>query len=271
MRLREDQIERYSRQIILPNVGGKGQEKLLDAKILIIGAGGLGSPAALYLASAGIGKLGIVDSDAVELNNLQRQIIHNIDNVGKPKVDSAKERLDAINSDVEVVTYKLRLSSQNIMEIIKGYDMIVDGSDNFPTRYLVNDACVLSKRPLSHGGIFRFDGQAITILPGQSACYRCLFPEPPPPGLVPSCQEAGILGAVAGVIGVIQANEVLKYVLGIGDLLTGKLLVFNALDSSFRQVKVPKDPKCPVCGKSPTVTKLIDYEEFCSLRQRKED
>lgn len=268
MNLREDQIERYSRQIILPNVGGKGQEKLLNAKVLIIGAGGLGSPCALYLVSAGIGKIGIVDSDAVELNNLQRQILHSTQNVGKPKVESAKERLNAINPDTEVILYKIRLTSENILEIIQGYDIIVDGSDNFPTRYLVNDACVLSKRPFSHGGIFRFDGQAITIVPGESACYRCLFPEPPPPGLVPSCQEAGILGAVAGVIGVIQANEVLKYILGIGELLTGKLLVFNALDSSFRQVKVPRDPKCPVCGENPTITKLIDYEEFCQLRRK---
>ena len=270
MKLREDQIERYSRQIILPNVGGKGQEKLLNAKVLIIGAGGLGSPCALYLASAGIGKIGIVDSDKVELNNLQRQILHSTDNVGSQKVESAKKRLNSINPDVSVATYNIRLTSKNILDIIKDYDIIVDGSDNFPTRYLVNDACVLSKKPFSHGGIFRFDGQAITILPGESACYRCLFPEPPPPGLVPSCQEAGILGAVAGLIGVIQANEVLKYVLGIGDLLVGKLLVFNALDSSSRQVKVPKDPKCPVCGENPTVTKLIDYEEFCSLRRKKE-
>lgn len=268
MSLRDDQIERYSRQIMLPNLGGKGQEKLLGAKVLLIGAGGLGSPCALYLASAGIGKIGIVDSDKVELNNLQRQILHSTQNVGKSKVESAKTRLGAINPDVNVMTYNLRLSSENIMELIKDYDIIVDGSDNFPTRYLVNDACVLAKKPFSHAGIFRFDGQAITILPGESACYRCLFPEPPPPGLVPSCQDAGILGAVAGVIGTIQANEVLKYILGIGELLTGKLLVFNALDSSFRQVKVPKDPKCPVCGESPTVTKLIDYEEFCQLRQR---
>lgn len=266
MNLREDQIERYSRQIILPNVGGKGQEKLLNAKVLIIGAGGLGSPCALYLASAGIGKIGIVDSDKVELNNLQRQIIHSTKNVGKPKVDSAKERMNEINTDVGVITYNIRLGSQNIMGVIKDYDIIVDGSDNFPTRYLVNDACVLSKKPFSHGGIFRFDGQAITVLPGESACYRCLFPEPPPPGLVPSCQEAGILGAVAGIIGVIQANEVLKYILGIGNMLAGKLLIFNALDSSFRQVKVPKDPSCPVCGDKPTITRLIDYEEFCRLK-----
>ncbi len=268
MSLREDQIERYSRQIILPHVGGKGQEKLLNAKVLIIGAGGLGSPCALYLASAGVGRIGIVDSDAVELNNLQRQIIHSTENVNKPKVESAKERINAINPDVEVIPHKLRITSENILDVIKDYDIIVDGSDNFPTKYLVNDACVLSKKPLSHGGIFRFDGQAITIMPGQSACYRCLFPEPPPPGLVPSCQEAGILGAVAGAIGIIQANEVLKYILNIGNLLTGRLLVFNALDSSFRQVKVPRDPKCPVCGERPTITKLIDYEEFCQLRRK---
>ena len=269
MKLREDQIERYSRQIILPDVGGKGQEKLLNARVLIIGAGGLGSPCALYLASAGIGKIGIVDSDKVELNNLQRQLLHSTKDVGRAKVESARDRLNGINQDVEIVPYNIRLTSENILEIIKDYDMIVDGSDNFPTRYLVNDACVLADKLLSHGGIFRFDGQAITISPHQSACYRCLFPEPPPPGLVPSCQEAGILGAVAGMIGTIQANEVLKYVLGIGELLTGKLLVFNALDSFFRQVKVPRDPKCPVCGENPTITKLIDYEEFCSLSQRK--
>jgi len=266
MKLRDDQIERYSRQILLPNVGGKGQEKLLNAKVLIIGAGGLGSPAALYLASAGIGTLGIVDSDKVELNNLQRQIVHSVNTVGMLKAESAKDRLNAINPDVKVIPYNIRLTSANIMDIIKGYDMVVDGSDNFPTRYLVNDACVFSNKPLSHGGIFRFDGQAITILPHKSACYRCLFSEPPPAGLVPSCQEAGILGAVAGIIGVIQANEVLKYVLEIGGLLAGKLLVFNALDSFFRQVKVSRDPKCPVCGKNPSITKLIDYEQFCRMR-----
>ena len=268
MKLRDDQIERYSRQILLPNVGGKGQEKLLNAKVLIIGAGGLGSPAALYLASAGIGTLGIVDSDKVELNNLQRQIVHSVNTVGMLKAESAKDRLNAINPDVKVIPYNIRLTSENILDIIKDYDIVVDGSDNFPTRYLVNDACVFSNKPLSHGGIFRFDGQAITILPHKSACYRCLFSEPPPPGLVPSCQEAGVLGAVAGIIGVIQANEVLKYVLEIGGLLAGKLLVFNALDSFFRQVKVPKDPKCPVCGENPSITKLIDYEQFCQLKRK---
>ena len=269
MALREDQIERYSRQIILPKLGGKGQEKLLSSRVLIIGAGGLGSPAALYLASAGVGKVGIVDSDKVELNNLQRQIIHSTKNVGKLKVESARERLLAINPDVEVVPHNIRVTSANILGIIKEYDIVVDGSDNFPTRFLVNDACYFAKKKLVHGAILRFDGQVMTILPDEGPCYRCLFPEPPPPGLVPSCQEAGILGAVAGVIGTIQANEALKYVLGIGDLLAGRLLVFNALDSSFRQVKVPKDPKCPICGENPTVTKLIDYEEFCSLRKKK--
>jgi adenylyltransferase/sulfurtransferase len=268
MRLTEEQIERYSRQIILPDIGGKGQEKLLNAKVLIIGAGGLGSPCALYLASAGIGKLGIVDSDKVELNNLQRQILHSAKDVGRPKAESAVDRINSINKDVDAIPYNIRLSSANILEVIKDYDIVVDGSDNFPTRYLVNDACILSKKPLSHGGIFRFDGQAIMILPGKSACYRCLFPEPPPPGLVPSCQEAGILGAVAGIIGTIQANEVLKYILGIGNLLIGKLLVFSALDSSFRHVKVPRDPKCPVCSENPTMTELIDYEQFCKLHPR---
>ncbi len=266
--MRDDQVERYSRQILLPHVGGLGQEKILAAKVLVIGAGGLGSPAALYLAAAGVGRIGVVDSDKVELNNLQRQVLHSTKTVGELKVESAKRTLAALNTDIEVIPYNMRLTSGNILDVIKGYDIIVDGSDNFPTRYLVNDACVLAKKPLSHGGIFRFDGQAITIVPGKSACYRCLFPEPPPPGLVPSCQEAGILGAVAGVIGVIQANEVLKLILGIGDTLTGKLLIFNALDSSFRSVKVPKNKDCPVCGEKPTVTRLIDYEEFCSLRRK---
>lgn len=268
MKLSEEQIERYSRQILLPDVGGKGQEKLLKAKVLMIGAGGLGSPCALYLASAGIGKIGIVDSDKVELNNLQRQILHSRKDVGRTKVESARDRLTGINEDVEVVSHNLRLTSKNILDVIKDYDMVVDGSDNFPTRYLVNDACVISKKPFVHSGIFRFDGQAMTILPGEGPCYRCLFPQPPPAGLVPSCQEAGVLGAVAGIMGTIQASEVLKYVLSLGDLLVGRLLVFNALDSSFRQVKVPRNAGCPVCGENPTVTKLIDYEEFCSLRRR---
>jgi len=267
--LKDEQIERYSRQILLPNVGGKGQEKLLRARALVIGAGGLGSPVSLYLAAAGLGKIGIVDSDAVELNNLQRQILHSTKTVGKPKVESAKETLSALNPDVTVVPLKIRLTSVNILDIVKDYDIIIDGSDNFPTRYLVNDACVLSKKPLVHGGIFRFDGQAMTIMPGKGACYRCLFTEPPPPGAMPSCQEAGILGAVAGVIGVIQANEALKFILEIGELLVGRLLVFNALESSFRIVKVPRNKDCPVCGENPTIKKLIDYEEFCQMRPKK--
>lgn len=266
--LTEEQIERYSRQIILPEVGGAGQKKLLSAKVLMIGAGGLGSPCALYLASAGIGHLGIVDSDKVELNNLQRQIMHSTKTIGVMKAESAKERINQINPDVKVYAYNTRLTSENIMGIIKDYDFIVDGSDNFPTRYLVNDACVMANKSFSHGGIFRFDGQAFTIVPGKGPCYRCLFSEPPPPGLVPSCQEAGILGAVAGVIGVIQANEVLKFVLGIGELLVGRLLIFNAKDSTFRIVKIPKDENCPVCSKTPRITKLIDYEEFCGIRTK---
>lgn len=259
MGLREDQIERYSRQIILPDVGKEGQEKLLKAGVLIIGAGGLGSPCALYLAAAGVGKIGIVDSDAVEVNNLQRQIIHSAANIHKLKAESAKERINALNPDVEVIPYTFRVTSKNILDIIKGYDIIVDGSDNFPTKYLVNDACVFSGKPLSCGGIFKFDGQTMLIIPGQSACYRCLFPEPP--ASAPSCHETGILGTTAGVIGTIQANEALKYILNIGTLLIGKLLVFNALESSFRLVRVPRDPKCPVCGERPTIRKPIDYEE----------
>lgn len=206
-----------------------------------------------------------MDSDKLELNNLQRQILHSTKYIGSPKVESAMKRISEVNDDIEVVPYNIRLTSENILEIIQGYDIVVDGSDNFPTRYLVNDACILSRKPLSHGGIFRFDGQVMTILPSKSACYRCLFPESPPPGFVPSCQEAGILGSVAGIIGTIQANEVLKYILGIGELLSGKILIFDAFNSRFRQVKVPKNPECPVCGNNPTITELIDYEQFCNL------
>ena len=268
MAFTNEQIDRYSRQIILPNVGGKGQEKILKAKVLVIGTGGLGAPCDFYLAAAGVGTIGIVDSDNVELNNLQRQILHTTESVGRPKVDSGKARLKALNPDVNVVTHHLRLDSGNILGIIKEYDIVVDGSDNFPTRYLVNDACVIAKKPLVHAGIFRFDGQIMTIVPGIGPCYRCLFPEPPPPGAVPSCQEGGILGAVAGVLGVLQANEVLKFILGAGQLLAGRLLIFNALDSTFRTVKVPKDKDCPACSDHPVITKLIDYQEFCSLKSK---
>lgn len=262
-----EQIKRYSRHIILPEVGGKGQKKIQKAKVFIIGAGGLGSPVALYLAAAGVGRMGIVDSDKVEISNLQRQILHTTPDIGRPKTQSAKEKILAINPEVEVRLYEERLTAKNIMKIIAPYDILVDGSDNFPTKYLVNDAAILSNKPLSHGAIFRFSGQLFTIIPGKSPCYRCLFPQPPPPGAVPSCQEAGILGAVAGVIGVIQAAEVLKFILSKGELLTGRLLIYDALETSFREVKIPRDPECPVCGKHPTVKKLIDYEEFCSLRR----
>ncbi|HAX62217.1 MAG TPA: adenylyltransferase [Elusimicrobia bacterium] len=262
-KLTDKQIERYSRQIILSEIGGKGQEKLLKAKVLVIGCGGLGSPCAYYLAAAGVGTIGLVDSAMVELNNLQRQIIHSTKNVGIPKVNSAKEKLLQLNPDVEIITHRLRLTSKNILNIIKDYDVLVDGSDNFPTRYLVNDACVLSKKPLIHAGILKFDGQATTIIPGKGPCYRCLFPSPPPPGSVPFCQEAGILGVVAGILGLVQATETLKYILQCGELLVGKLLVFNALSMSFRTLTIKKDNHCPICGNKPTIKKLIDYEEFC--------
>lgn len=264
--LTEKQIERYSRQIILPEIGGAGQKKLLQAKVLLIGCGGLGSPCAYYLAGAGIGKIGLIDSDVVELNNLQRQIVHFIKDIGKGKAESAKEKLNSINPEIEIVTYPLRITSQNILDIIKDYDIVVDGSDNFPTRYLVNDACVMLNKPLSHAGILRFEGQATTIIPHEGPCYRCIFSEPPPPGMVPSCHEAGILGVVAGILGIIQATEAIKYVLGKGELLLGKLLVYNALEMTFRKLDINRDKNCAICGEHPTITELIDYEQFCSLK-----
>ncbi|MEK7397618.1 MAG: molybdopterin-synthase adenylyltransferase MoeB [Candidatus Poribacteria bacterium] len=266
MNLTDDQIERYSRQILLPHVGGIGQEKLLSAKVLIIGAGGLGSPIAAYMAGAGIGTLGIVDSDVVELSNLHRQIIYSSDDIGKKKAIAAQDRLQKVNPDNKVIPYVLRLTSENIMDIIKDYDVIVDGSDNFPTRYLVNDACILAKKALVHGAFFRFEGQAMVIKLNEGPCYRCLFPEPPPPGTVPSCQEAGVLGALAGVIGLIQATETLKLILEIGEPLVGELIVFDALEMSFRKIKIPRDKDCPICGENPTITELIDYEWFCGLK-----
>jgi len=271
MGLTEDQIERYSRQILLPGVGGKGQEKLLAAKVLIIGAGGLGSPVAAYLTGAGVGTLGIADSDNVELNNLHRQIIYSSEDIGREKAAAARIRLQKVNPDTKIIPYVVRLTSGNIMEIIKDYDVIVDGSDNFPTRYLVNDACVLAKKTLVHGAFFRFEGQAMVIKPNEGPCYRCLFSEPPPPGAVPSCQEAGVLGALAGVIGLIQATETLKLILSVGKPLIGEMIIFNALEMSFRKVKVPKDTSCPICGEKPTIKKLIDYEWFCGItKSRKE-
>jgi len=266
MQFRDDQIERYSRHIILPDVGGRGQERLLSSKVLMIGVGGLGSPCALYLAAAGVGTIGVVDSDRVDLSNLQRQILHYTSDVGVPKADSAKAKLEALNPDVQVIAYRKRLTSQNIRSLVDQYDLLIDGSDNFPTKYLANDVAVLTNKPLIHTGIFRFEGQLLTIVPRRGPCYRCLFPEPPPPGLVPSCQEAGILGSVAGVMGAMQATEALKLLLGIGQSYVGRLLIFNALDGTFRTVSVPRIPDCPLCGERPSITSLIDYELFCSGR-----
>lgn len=266
MSLNDERVERYSRQILLPQVGGKGQEKLLAAKVLVVGAGGLGSPVASYLARAGVGTLGIVDSDAIELSNLHRQIIYSSEDIGEKKAVVAQVRLQRVNPDVKVVPYVLRLNSENIMEIIKDYDIVVDGTDNFPTRYLVNDACVLAKRTLVFGAFFRFEGQAMVIRPGEGPCLRCIFPSPPPPGLIPSCQEAGVLGALAGVIGLIQATEALKLILGIGEPMIGKLVLFNALEMDLIKMNVRRDENCPICSEKPTIKELIDYERFCGLK-----
>jgi molybdopterin/thiamine biosynthesis adenylyltransferase len=266
MSLNDIQIERYSRQILLPQVGGKGQEKLLAAKVLIIGAGGLGSPVASYLAGAGVGTLGIVDSDTVELSNLHRQMIYSSDDIGKKKAVAAQARLERVNPDIKIVPYVLRLTSENIMEVIKEYDIVVDGSDNFPTRYLVNDACVLTKKTLVFGAFFRYEGQAMVIKPGEGPCLRCMFPEPPPPGLVPSCQEAGVLGALAGVIGLIQATETLKLIMGIGEPLIGKFILFDALEMNLTKLNVRRDENCPVCSEKSTIKGLVDYEESCVLK-----
>ncbi len=259
----EDWIERYSRHIILAEVGGEGQQKIGKAKVIILGAGGLGSPAALYLAAAGVGEIGIVDNDEVDLSNLQRQVLHHTTDIGRPKIDSASEKLSAINPDIKIKTYKTFVNSTNIMDIISDYDIIVDGTDNFPTRFLVNDAAVTSKMPLVHGAILRFGGQAVTVLPHVGPCYRCIFREPPPPGSVPNCSQAGILGAVAGIIGTIQATEVLKLIIDKGKVLSGRLLILDALDMTFRETRIRKDPDCPICGKNPTITELTDYEWVC--------
>lgn len=261
----EEQIERYSRQIILPNVGGKGQKRLLASRVLIVGAGGLGSPAAFYLAAAGIGTLGLADSDAVDPSNLQRQILHATPDIGISKAVSAARKLTDINPDCHIVEHILRVDSTNILGLIESYDLVIDGTDNFPTRFLINDACVMAGKPLIHAGVFRYEGQAMTIVPGRGPCYRCVFPEPPPPGLIPSCQEAGILGCVAGVLGTIQATEALKVLLGIGEPLVGILLIFNALDMQFRRVTIPHDPGCAVCGEHPRITQLTDYDPACQL------
>ena len=262
----DEQIERYSRHIILPEVGGSGQQKMLEARVLLLGAGGLGSPAAYYLAAAGIGNLGIVDFDQVDLSNLQRQIIHSTERIGMLKTESAKKTIQALNPDVNVTLYNEKMDSNNIMSLIKDYDYVVDGSDNFPTRYLVNDACVMKNKTLIHGSIYRFEGQVTVFKPGDGPCYRCLYPEPPPPGMVPNCQEGGVLGVLAGVIGNLQVVEVLKLILGIGKPLVGKLLIYDALNTEFRSLRLRRDVNCPMCGKKPTIKELVDYEEFCGLQ-----
>lgn len=267
MKLTPEQYMRYSRHLILPEIGEEGQKKLLAAKVLIIGAGGLGSPLGLYLAAAGVGTIGLVDFDVVDLSNLQRQILHTNDEIGKSKLDSAEKRIRAMNPDTKVVKYNTKISSDNALDILKDYEVVIDGTDNFPTRYLVNDACVFLNKPNIYGSIFRFEGQATVFKPKDGPCYRCLYPEPPPPGMVPSCAEGGVLGILPGVIGVIQATEAVKLIVGRGELLIGRLLLYNALDMSFRTLKIRRDKNCPVCGDKPTVTKLIDYEAFCGMRR----
>lgn len=268
MGLTEEQIERYSRHIVLRQVGGVGQEKLLSSKVLIIGAGGLGSPAGLYLAAAGVGTIGIVDADKVELSNLHRQIIHHTADVGLEKVKSAEAKMRAINPDVTVRTYHRRLKADNIREIIKGYDFVIDGTDNFPAKFLINDACYFEKIPFSHAGVLEFCGQLMTVLPGETTCYRCIFNAPPPVGAVPSCSQAGVLGVLPGVIGSLQATEAIKYLLGIGKLLTDTLLTYDALEMEFRAVKVSRNPNCPLCGKEPRITELKDEKPpVCDLKK----
>ncbi len=261
-----EQIERYSRHIILKEVGGMGQTKLLESKILLIGAGGLGSPAGLYLAAAGVGTLGFVDDDVVDLSNLQRQILHGVSDIGRLKTESAKDTILEINPDVNVILHSTRITSENAFGILEPYDLIVDGCDNMPTRYLLNDACVMLGKPIVHGSIFQFEGQVTVFYPGKGPCYRCLYPEPPPPGMVPSCQEAGVFGILPGIIGTAQAIEAIKILLDIGESLVGSLLLFNALKMDFKKLKLRQDPQCPVCGEKPTIHELIDYEEFCQVR-----
>jgi sulfur-carrier protein adenylyltransferase/sulfurtransferase len=264
--LSQDEMRRYSRHLLLPEVGVEGQRALKAARVLCVGAGGLGSPIAMYLAAAGVGTIGIVDYDVVDFSNLQRQLLHMTRDVGRPKVESAAERLRAINPDIRVEAHRAALGSANALELISRYDLVVDGSDNFPTRYLVNDACVLSRKPYVYGSIFRFEGQAAVFAAPGGPCYRCLYPEPPPPDLVPTCAEGGVIGVLPGIIGTIQANEAIKIILSAGEPLVGRLLLLDALRMRFREIRLPADPDCPVCGKHPTITELQDYEEFCGVR-----
>jgi molybdopterin/thiamine biosynthesis adenylyltransferase/rhodanese-related sulfurtransferase/molybdopterin converting factor small subunit len=263
--LNNDEVRRYSRHLIMPEVGVEGQRKLKNAKVLCVGAGGLGSPASLYLAAAGVGTLGLVDFDTVDFSNLQRQILYSTDDVGRPKLKAASDRLKGLNPNIRIVPHETAITSANAIDIFRDYDIIVDGADNFPTRYLVNDACVLTGRPNVYGSIFRFDGQVSIFATKHGPCYRCLYPEPPPPGLVPSCAEGGVLGVLPGVVGTIQATEAIKLILGAGDPLIGRLLLFDALQMKFRTLKLQRDPACPVCGDNPTVKQLIDYEMFCGI------
>ena len=263
--LSQEQMSRYSRHLIIPEIGEKGQTKLLDAKVLMLGAGGLGSPAALYLAAAGVGKIGIIDSDVVDRSNLQRQIIHNEQSVGEPKVESAKRTIQALNPDVEVEMFDTRLTSDNVLSIFEGYDLVIDGGDNFPTRYLINDACVHLGIPNVHGSVFRFEGQVTSFVPHDGPCYRCLYPEPPPPEFAPSCQEAGVLGVLPGIIGLLQAIEAIKLIVGVGEPLSGRLLAFDGLKTEFREMKLRRDPQCPACGHDAEFTGFIDYEQFCAV------
>jgi adenylyltransferase/sulfurtransferase len=272
MQLNNDEIRRYSRHLILPEVGLAGQKKIKATSVFCIGAGGLGSPIAMYLAAAGIGKIGIVDFDTVDESNLQRQILHTDADIGRSKAQSAKETIHGINPNVEVVLHETRITSENALDLIRPYDIVVDGTDNFPTRYLTNDACVLLKKPNVYGSIFRFEGQASVFAPHLGGpCYRCLYPEPPPPGMVPSCAEGGVLGVLPGIIGCLQTNEILKLALGKGTSLVGRLLLFNALDMKFRELKLRRDPQCPVCGDNPTIKELIDYEMFCGITPEPEN
>ncbi|MBT4977385.1 MAG: molybdopterin-synthase adenylyltransferase MoeB [Gemmatimonadetes bacterium] len=261
----EDDMQRYARHIILPEVGEKGQQKLLKGRVLLVGVGGLGCPTALYLAAAGVGKIGLVDADVVDKSNLQRQVLFGESDVGRPKVEAARDKLLDLNSTLDVVTHYELLTSHNVFDVMDGYDIIVNGCDNFPTRYLVNDAAVMKNKPVVDGSIFRFEGQATVYVPGEGPCYRCLYPAPPPPGEVPSCAEGGVLGVLPGTVGLMQATEVVKMILGEGKSLVGRVLLYDAMEMKFRELKLRKDPECPVCNESPTITELIDYEQFCGL------
>jgi molybdopterin/thiamine biosynthesis adenylyltransferase len=269
MEFTDEQVTRYSRHILLPEVGGKGQKKIAQSSILIVGAGGLGSPVGLYLAAAGVGTIGLIDHDVVDLSNLQRQIFHYTPDVGRSKLESAREKIEGLNPDVRVVLHDDRFSAKNALEIIKDYAVVIDGVDNFPTKFLINDACFFGGKPLVHGGILRFDGRVFTIIPNQSACYRCVFKEPPPPGLVASCQEAGVLGVLAGIIGTIQATEALKLVLGIGRPLTDRMLDFDLRKTAFREIRIRRNPNCALCGRQPTIRELFEHEpEACAVKSQ---